>query len=516
MVMDPRQQIDSMSAPNRPAASPRDVDQRRSAGWVAILLAGVVALVLAACGGSGVGSNGTGESKQGSGTGTVTGFGSVYIDGVAYEDSAAEVLVEGSDGSTTLTETKIGQRVEVTYEPTGTGRDLAKVIRVDASLIGPVGAVGASTLTVLGQTVQINTDAALGPVTVFDETSKDLSAVKVGDAVEVHAIRKVVGGVTQLQATRVEVLTAAPTQLRVSGTLTGLSASGFTLGGLHVRLGSATLLQPAGSSLAESQWVLVYADATSFNPASMQLDAVRIRVGERSSPAAVADDATVSGYASELSSVTGGGQRLRVDGVWVVTDASTVFDPVGSAVALGAYLRVEGTYGADGVLHASLVHVHSADDNTVVNGTVVQLNTTTMVTFRVRDTWVHVHTPSGLDLQPCAATKLADGLYVTAVGEMVAGVLEADSIKCQPEPSGSVVERDGTIQSVNLGSRSLRMAVDGSGTVVEVRWSDTTYFRGLKPDALAKGSSLYVEGKLTAGSNGGPAVLIATKIKKYD
>lgn len=513
MVMDPRKQFDSM--PPRLdglAGGPTGTGPRSLARWGVCIAAGLLALALTACGGSGVGSNGTGETKQGSGVGTVTGFGSVIIDGVAYEDSEAEVLVEDSLGGTSLTETKLGQRVEVTYEPTGTGRDLAKVIRVDASLIGPVAAVGGSSLTVLGQTVQINTDATQGPVTVFDETSKDLSRVKLGDAVEVHAIRKVVGGITSLQATRVEVLAVAPTQLRVSGELSALSANGFRLGGLSVRLGSATVLQPAGSALAAGTWVLVFADAASFVPATMQLDAARIRVGERSSPAVVADDAAVSGYVNELSSLTGGGQRFRVDGVWVVTDASTVFDPVGSTLALARYVRVEGVYGSDGALHAKAVHVHTADDGTEVHGTLLQINDT-RDTFRVRDTWVNVHNPKGVDLTACAASQLANGQYVIAVGEMVAGALEATSIVCKPESSDSVVEREGTITAVNASARSLTMSV-GNAQFVKVSWTDTTYFRDLRTRDLVVGLHIDVEGKLASASGGAPAVLTATKIKR--
>jgi len=473
---------------------------------------GALTLVLWACSGSGVGSNGTGETKQGSGVGTVTGFGSVIIDGVAYEDSQAEVLIEDSLGNTSLTETKLGQRVEVTYEPTGTGRDLAKVIRVDASLMGPVGAldVGAGTLTVLGQTVQVNADAALGPVTVFDETTKALSAVKVGDAVEVHAARKVVGGTTVLQATRVEVL-GGLTQLRVSGPVTGLSASGFSLGALSVQLGAGVSVQPSREALVNDAWVLVYADPSNYTASAMRLGATRIRVGERSTPVVVADDAAVSGY---VNAAPGGGQRFRVDGVWVLTDASTVFDPAGSAAGVGRYVRAEGVYGSDGSLHASQVHVHSADDDTVVNGTVVQLNTTTMVTFRVRDTWVHVQQPSGLDLSACGASRLADGLYVTATGEMVAGVLEAASIVCKPEAVDSVVEREGSVVSVNASARSLTLSLDGTSQVVQVRWSDTTFFRDLRQSDLMAGLRIDVEGKLSAASGSSPAVLTATKIKR--
>jgi hypothetical protein len=523
MVMNPRKQFDSMPPSlHGLGAQPRGVARRALACWGTRILAGALALVLAACGGSGVGSNGTGETKQGSGVGTVTGFGSVIIDGVAYEDSEAQVLVEGSDGNSSLTETKLGQRVEVIYEPTGTGRDLAKVIRVDASLIGPVGAVDASTgsLTVLGQTVQVNADAAQGLVTVFgrpglDAKGMDLSAVKVGDSVEVHAVRKVVGGGTSLQATRVELLAAAPTQLRVSGVLAGLDTQGFRLGGLSVRLGSSAVIQPAGSELANDRWVLVLADAATFNPTAMQLDAARIRVGERSSTPVVADDAAVSGYVNALSSASGGGQSFQVDGVQVVTDSSTVFDPLGSTVALGRYVRVEGVYGADRALHAKEVHVHSEQDGAVVSGTLLMLNDD-HDTFLVRDTWVVVDARNKLHFDECntaghTVTDLANGLYVTVAGKMVAGALEASSVTCKPEATASVVEREGTILSVSEASRSLTMSLDNA-QVLKVTWTDsTTYFRDLHRSDLKPGLRIDVEGKLSAGS---PAVLAATKIKR--
>ena len=59
--------------------------------------AGLLALLLSGCGG-GVGTNGTGAAPQSAGTGTVTGFGSVIIDGVAYDDSQAQVISD-ADGA---------------------------------------------------------------------------------------------------------------------------------------------------------------------------------------------------------------------------------------------------------------------------------------------------------------------------------------------------------------------------------------------------------------------------------
>ena len=61
--------------------------------WLASALA---ASLLIACGGGidlagGVGSGGSGLAE-----GTITGFGSVIVDGTRYDDSAAQVLVEGA------------------------------------------------------------------------------------------------------------------------------------------------------------------------------------------------------------------------------------------------------------------------------------------------------------------------------------------------------------------------------------------------------------------------------------
>ncbi len=469
---------------------------------LAALLAVGMAIGLVACGGSGVGSNGTGAAPQGSGTGTVTGFGSVYIDGVAYEDSDAAVEVEEADGSTTSTETKMGQRVEVLYEP-GSSRALARRIRVEASLIGSVDSVGTTSLVVLGQTVRVNSDASAGPVTVFDTATGtavggDLTDLAAGDHVEVHTVRKLGGTTTELWATRVERLDAL-LRLRAAGAITATSATGFSLGSLTVNTVAATVL-PAGTVPAVGQWVVVY--ATKDDLAGNVLTARRVRIGERATVPVSDDEAHLGGYVASLAS---GGSQFKIEDIVVKVQASTRFEPSGATLADGQYVRVEGSYDSDGNLLASEIHVRTADDVAELHGSVVQINDT-LDTFRVRDTWVDVTASTVITWGECTTQTLADDLYVEVRGVMSRGVLQAASIVCEKEsaPTGKVIERHGTVSALNAASKQLTLLHHSES--LAVRWTDTTYFRASLA-SLAVGKSIEVEGRMEG------AVLVATKIK---
>ena len=61
-----------------------------------VVLRGLLVLALASCGG-GVGTGGTGGDASAYAAGPITGFGSVFVGGVRFDDSAA--AVEDADGS---------------------------------------------------------------------------------------------------------------------------------------------------------------------------------------------------------------------------------------------------------------------------------------------------------------------------------------------------------------------------------------------------------------------------------
>ena len=209
------------------------------------LLGVTLSLILAACGGGG-GAGGTAPpaaSALQATNGTVTGFGSVYVDGVHIEDAHAMVQRENMDGTTTAVALRMGQRVRVAYD----GQGNASAISVDAAVTGSVGSVDttAGTLKVAGQWVRTNADSAAGPVTVFGGGYTALSDVAVADLVEVHGspVYSSTRQAYEIQATRIE-KQATISAVRVMGKLANLNASATTFGinGLLVNYAAATVV----------------------------------------------------------------------------------------------------------------------------------------------------------------------------------------------------------------------------------------------------------------------------------
>ncbi|MFZ4761036.1 MAG: DUF5666 domain-containing protein, partial [Burkholderiaceae bacterium] len=174
------------------------------------LLAAGTAVTLAACGGGGDTGSTTpsttpsttapaSASSTGAliATGTITGFGSVIVDGVKYDDSAATVKVEddaSSPRSVTLSELKLGMQVEVKADDSGK----AGTVTISSEVYGRITALRADGFVVAGQTVKVSTDTATP--TVFEGVS-GLSGLALNDFVEVHGKRDADGAIV---ASRIE------------------------------------------------------------------------------------------------------------------------------------------------------------------------------------------------------------------------------------------------------------------------------------------------------------------------
>jgi hypothetical protein len=134
--------------------------------WILSATALCLAVALQACSGGGGSAASSGSTSQ-LASGVVTGFGSVFVDGVELEDVNASVVTENYDGSTTNTVLQMGQRVRVTHDGKGT----ANKVTLDAAAIGSVSSIitttTSSTLTVAGQKVTVVTDATICALTVW-------------------------------------------------------------------------------------------------------------------------------------------------------------------------------------------------------------------------------------------------------------------------------------------------------------------------------------------------------------
>ena len=457
---------------------------------IQVALALASATLIASCGGGGAGELGSG----GTGVGTVTGFGSIYVDGTRFDDSNASVKVDNDNTPDALVdgEAKLGQRVLVSFETEG----VAKSVTVQAELVGAVTANAAGVLTVLGQTVLVNTDPAAGPVTQLAPYAA-AADIAVADIVEVHGVPRPQGNGFVIQATRIEKRGALPQFLRVSGVVAGLTTTAggqFTVGALTVQLQGAVVV-PISRALANGQSVVVWARADSLQNVggapTVTASLVRIREHIASS-----QKAYLGGLVTALA-----GSRFSI-GDTTVDFTNAVVTPRSADLVNGRYVLVRGDFGSDGVLVASEVKVRDGRLDADLRGTVTNYNAVTRG-FRIRD--VYVLPAPDVVYDSCPAV-LADLLYVEVRGTLTAAGILARNIKCSAgEPPNAVIERRG-LASAPTGLRTF-MLQPATGAAIEVRWSALTFFRDVASDALT-GRALRVEGVLA-----GNGTLLATKIR---
>ena len=386
----------------------------RAAGLVASAL-------LAACGGGGgdagsVNNNPT-TAPSSYAQGAITGFGSVIVGGVRYDDSSATVSDE--DGNALASSAlKLGVMVQVDAGNVDRVANTAKAMgfRVGAEVLGPVAAinVAAATVVVLGQTVTVTSS------TVFDSTlAGGLAALTAGAVVEVHGIAGTTAG--SITATRIEAKTAV-TAYRVRGTVAALNttAKTFTLGtALISYAGLAAADVPA--ALANGLVVRAVVQTVQLNGAWV---ATALRGGKRAPD--VTTDAHVEGTISVFTSST----SFEIAGLKV--DATNATFPDGkTGVVLGARVEVTGTVTA-GVLVATKVEVEEARDGgqrpLELHGTMSNLNATDK-TFALRG--VTVWFGGTVTYTGGTVADLANGKTVE-----VFGVLSADRTRLEAKRIG--------------------------------------------------------------------------------
>jgi hypothetical protein len=388
----------------------------------AALLAIAMAALLAACGGGGGGGGDTTPPPVTAASftrGAISGFGSVIVNGVRFDDTGAEVLDDNGQRHS-VDDLKLGAQVEVEaseIDRSG-GHGVATRIRFGSEIIGPVEAVDVAgqSLTVLGQTVIV------GPRTVFDDQlAGGLAGITVASVLEVHAqfdaIRQA------YVASRIEA-EAAPAAYKLRGLVAALDSTAhtFTIGGATIQYGSATDVTP---QLANGLRVRVLLSTT---PAGGQWVATAVQAGERHPEDH--GEAEVKGLIDSWTSAT----QFSVDGLAV--DARGASFPDGQdAVVLGATVEVEGTL-VDGVLVATRVHLedeeheHQRGEDYELHGQISGLDTASH-RFNLRGlAVVYGDATAWRDLTEAG---LADGLSVEVKGNLSADGTELTATRISRE-----------------------------------------------------------------------------------
>ena len=371
-------------------------------------LAFVTAALTAGCVGedgklAGVGSGGTGPGTAS--VGPITGFGSVHVNGIRFDDAAAVIRTEDGAGLD-RSQLDLGMWVEVlgSVDASGTsGRaDEIRVVRAARGVVTDVD-LQRNEFRVLGALVLVNAN------TLFGGTigTAGLDGLRVGDAVDVHGALDDRGA--RIFATRVQRVTAGPFSRR--GRISALTPTTFMLGGLTVNYAAARVDAPQG--LADGVLVTVIAAAP---PVAGVLNADRV-IAVPEFPSSVFEVA-LEGVVNQFDSLA----SFRVAHTRIDATQASVSGGDRTDIKLGARLFVRGTI-VQGVLVAREVVVLGAivpPLPAIASGPITVFNSVS--DFQVRGTRIDA---SAATFVNGTAVSLAVGRVVVAQGSIVNGVLRA-------------------------------------------------------------------------------------------
>ncbi len=376
------------------------------------------AFQLSGCGGgeqvAGISTGGTGSFT----VGPVTGFGSVIVNGIRYDDSQAQLVRLDDPDMPAVAALKLGMVVTVQGSAVsgnaalGTATATADRIHYRSEWRGPVESIdlGKSTFSLLGQTVRVSA------ATVFEgEAITRLGELSTGLQAEVYGYLD--PATASLQATRVELSVVQPPSYLVSGLVKSKVETEFSIGNLPVRLAPNVTTTAVEGSLVRI-WL-----ATS--PDNGRWTAVRIVAEETLLDELEIDDddeAEIEGSVTAWRSAT----SFSVNGIPV--DASVVPGIATLGLQLGSVLEVSGTINR-GVVVASEVKVKRREEVEVrefeLHGQVEKLDSVAR-TFRTRGYVFHYDDATGFDL---GGAGWANGLQVEVKAIQQDGRLYATKVE---------------------------------------------------------------------------------------
>lgn len=353
-----------------------------------VSVAVAAALGLAACG-----SNTSNPALNGGKTtsGVITGFGSVFVNGVEYDTTSTSVDMDGV--ASAESNLKVGMVVNVngTVDAngvTGTAASISFADETEGFVTTAYDSV-AGTIGVMGQTVHITKE------TIFDsddstQAAPSASSLVVGDSVEVSGFSS---GSGDIYATRIALKPAKQLgdEIELKGVISGAATNSFTLGGLTITYDSSTTLN-VGSGIANGLFVevkFVYDANTlsSLNAASPSLLASKIEMegdGKKGEQGSEGEEAELQGTVTAVDLTN---NMFMLNGQMVGLNAETQYEDgstnTSADLTAGGKVEVEGTYDANGDMVATKVHFSSNEADIVeTSGTFVAYDATNkVVTF---------------------------------------------------------------------------------------------------------------------------------------
>ena len=415
---------------------------------VTLVTAGFVA-----CGGGGGGGVGGGGSvagidRLGVSTGVVTGFGSIFVNGVEFETDNAMFTIDDQPGIES--DLEVGQVVTVigTIDANGTS-GTADSVSFDDVVEGPISSIDIPNdqLVVAGQTVLV--DAA----TSFDDNINpaSLDGLSIGDFVEVSGF---IDADDNIRATRIE--TEPPgSEVEVHGFVAGVTATTFAINALTVDYSAAMLDDFPGGVISNGDFVEAKGDI--LNPGGPLL-ATEVELETQDLDPDEIDDFEIEGFITRFIA----GRPLDnldfdVSGVPVITDSSTVFEGDTALLGLNTKVEVEGTVNSAGVVVADEVDIRTGINRTRIAAQVDSVNAAAnslvMLDITVRvDALTRIEDKSNAELEPFSVADINVGDYIEVrgdenppgSGDLLATLLEREDL---PNAPGEDTELRGFVES---------------------------------------------------------------------
>jgi len=405
----------------------------------------------ASCGGgsdtAGIGGSGFISS------GSVTGFGSVFVNGVEFETGASTFDVEDVNG--TQQDLRIGMIVQVEGTINSDGvTGTSTHIQYSDELEGPVSDVVTSadfkTLTVLGKTVIVsNTDTAFEGLTY--------ASVALGNVIEVSGFYDELG---HLQASYVELKSStfdAGTVFEIKGVISNLSGTDFVVQSVNINAASANLSDlPNGFE----NDLLVEVKGT-YNSGTNTITAIEVEA-EDNDLSEDGNEVEVEGFITRYASIN----DFDING-YAVNGTNATLMPATLVLEVGVKVEAEGAV-VNGVLIANEIEIRGGDAgvSAIVNAKNIANNSFT----------VELHSSLPLVTVQLTETTLMEDDAGTDDHLLLSELTAGDFVEVRGFESGistitaTRVKRNSEVKEVELQGVVTAQTLDSSITVLGVTY----------------------------------------------
>jgi hypothetical protein len=354
--------------------------------------------VLTACGGGGSASLDIADGGirgTGSSVGPVSGFGSVFVNGVRFDTSDLNGQVRSDDGITAESELEEGMILRVDGEWRDDGTGTADALEYDDTLRGqiegvlpdPSGAGEFVEIVVMGQTVVVEKKTVVRGTTFANL----LSGNGIGLSVRVSAWRQEDGS---FRASYIGILAQSTEEdVEVEGAIEedSVQPGGFTLNGVNVTYGSNVEFgEGLGvSDLIPGSYFEVEGDYSSGTLHARQIERDDFRRYIRASDDDIEFTSPIQVSFSASGSGAQAGEFRMSDLVVRVTDETELDGGLTVAdLQQGTLVQVEGEFRADGTVVADEIELR--EGHAEVAGTITSMVDRTARTFEVGGVLVQV------------------------------------------------------------------------------------------------------------------------------